>query len=188
MATSRPVLSILARSLGRPLEVRDDETVVDAIVVLGAPAAPGGALSAVCRERVDHAVALFRRGIAPVVLFTGGGTPETPPEAPIMADYARGLGLPEEAIRVESQSRNTGENAAMSASMLRAEGHRRVWVVSQPFHLRRARRLFRRAGLDASARPMSGSLQHQNPAVGLRWIAREYAAWLRLALRRAGLG
>ena len=54
-----------------------------------------------------------------------------------------------------------------------------VWIVTQPFHGRRARRCFRRAGLDARVWPIVDGIEEREPSRALRWIAREYAAWLR---------
>jgi uncharacterized SAM-binding protein YcdF (DUF218 family) len=56
-----------------------------------------------------------------------------------------------------------------------------VWLVSQPFHLRRAAFLFRKCGLEPLAWHLDDSLQYRWPRLGLRWIAREYAACARCA-------
>ena len=174
----------LAATLGRPLECGDALREVDAIVALGCPAAADGALSPLGEERVAHAVALFSGGLAPRLLFSGGGGRRAKaPEAVLMAARARELGVPADAVLTEVRSRNTWENARRSAQLLGELGCRRVWLVSQPFHLRRARRLFRLAGLEAFAAPMAASLQRREPRRALRWIGREYAAWLAMPIR-----
>lgn len=178
------LIHLLARAASWPLEVRDARSPVGALVVLGSPTRADGRLGSVGEERVREAVDHWRRGIAPLVVFTGAGAPGSPVEAPAMAQAARELGLPEEAIRVEARSRNTRENARFTAALLRAEGVSSVWIVSQPFHLRRARWLFRRAGLDAFARSYRGGVQDQRPRDALRWIGREYAALAAELMRR----
>ena len=83
--------------------------------------------------------------------------------------------LPRDPIRLPGGAGNT----------TRGEGVQRVWLVTQPFHGRRARGLFRRAGLDPRVWAIDDGLQHQHPARALRWIAREYAAWAGALARRS---
>ena len=66
------IAASLARLLGRPLEVTDTSGPADAIVILGAPLAPDGALSAILRERVAAGFALCRAGAAQIVCVTSG--------------------------------------------------------------------------------------------------------------------
>jgi uncharacterized SAM-binding protein YcdF (DUF218 family) len=174
----------MGRILGWPLEVRDGVEVADAIVVLGAPVRGDGTLSGVGEERIKTGVELWRRGFAPVLCISGGGpgriVPHHPREADAMAARARELGVPDAALRVERESLSTAENARHTASLLAAEGCRRVWLVTQPFHTRRARAWFRRAGLEALAWYPDDSIQYRLPRHGLRWVVTEYAAWLRM--------
>jgi uncharacterized SAM-binding protein YcdF (DUF218 family) len=157
----------------------------DAIVVVGAPLRSDGTLSDIAIERVRAGVALWQNGLAPILCFAGGGAgrlaPEQPREADVMAELARSLGVPDRALRIERESRSTAENARLAAALLRAEGCRRVWLVSQPFHTRRARLWFRRAGLEVVlAWYDPDSLQFRDPQRALVWIAREYVAWARM--------
>ena len=179
------IAASLARLLGRPLEVADTSGPADAIVILGAPLAPDGALSAILRERVAAGFALWRAGAAPIVCVTGGPSPRVRSlcEADVMAAELRDLGVPASALRVERASLTTADNARLVAEMLAPEGAKRVWVVTQPFHLRRARWLFRRAGFDALAWRIHAGIQDQDPAHALKWIAREYGAWLKALVR-----
>jgi uncharacterized SAM-binding protein YcdF (DUF218 family) len=172
----------LARWVAAPLEAADPPGTADAIVVLGAPLSPGGGLSPVVAERVAAAVALWRVGAAPLVCVTGGPSRGTT-EADAMALALREVGVPERALRVERAARSTFDNARLTAALLRPEGVRSVWLVSQPFHLRRARWLFRRAGFEPRAHRIDGGLQDDDAWRALRWSAREYAAWLRALAR-----
>ncbi len=166
------IVARLARLLGAPLEVADRAGVpADAIVVLGAP--PGRVLD----ERVAAGLALWRDGAAPRIAVTGAGA-----EAETMARVLRASGVPDDALIVEPTARTTAENAARIAELLGAGAT--VWLVSQPFHLRRARRLFRRAGLAPRCWRIPHGLQDQEPRRALRWIGREYASWAKTLLRR----
>jgi len=172
-----------ARILGAPLERAAAAGAADAIVVLGAPLAPDGRLSDVLRERVLAGHELWRAGLAPLVCVTGGPS-RGRTEAAAMAEALADLGVPADALRVEPEARTTAENATRVAALLAADGVRTVWLVTQPFHLRRACWLFERAGLAARGWRIDGGLQDRDPARALGWIAREYGAWARALLRR----
>lgn len=171
--------------LARPLTVKDREQPADAIVVLGTPLGPHHGLTDVGEERVRAGVKLWQRGLAPILCLSGGGpgylAPGRPREADVMAARARQLGVPASALRVERDSLSTADNARLSATLLTAEGCRRVWLVSQPFHTRRSRFWFRRAGLEALAWYDDDSVEFRHPRRAFVWIAREYVAWVRTA-------
>lgn len=161
---------------GSPAEPRD------AIVVLGAPLTPAGELTEVLAERVAAAVALYRAGGAPRVVASGGRTGRAPrAEAAALAEALAAAGVAE--VVVEDRSRTTAENARYCAELLAPLGVRSVWIVTQPFHARRAERLFRRAGLDARAWHIIDSVQYRDRRRALRWLAREYVAWGKLLVR-----
>jgi uncharacterized SAM-binding protein YcdF (DUF218 family) len=175
------------RWLGLPLWScacrEQDPGPADAIVVLGAPVGPDGRLGPVLEERVRAGVALWAAGRAPRLCLSGGlaqGARER--EAVAMARFARTLGVPGDALVVEDQSATTRENAFFVARALGTEA--RIWLVSQPFHLRRARMWFVRAGF-ADVRPwlIADSLQFREPGRGWRWVWREYLALARDGLR-----
>lgn len=181
---------MLARALARPLAPgRPDGAPepADAIVILGAPLRADGTLPPLTEERVRTGVELWRRGLAPVLCITGGHCPRghehTAAEAEGMARWVRAAGVPEPAIRVDRRARSTLENAARAAELLLPEGRRRVWLVTQPFHLRRALYLFRRAGFEPRGYLIEGGAQDLHPVKSLRWIVREYGSWAYLAAR-----
>jgi uncharacterized SAM-binding protein YcdF (DUF218 family) len=172
----------LARVLEVPLVVRDALEPLDAIVVLGAPL-KDDALSDVLAERVAAAAALYHGGGAPIVVATGGVTGRaTRAEAAVIAEALAARGVPPTAIVVEDRSRTTAENATCAAALLGAR--RRVWLVTQPFHARRARWLFRRAGFDPRVWHIADSIEYRDRRRALRWLSREYGAWARALLRR----
>jgi uncharacterized SAM-binding protein YcdF (DUF218 family) len=172
---------LLVRLLGWPLIVRGPEGPVDVIVVLGAPLRADGGMTDVLAERVAAGVALWRAGRAPRLCLTGGVTRGAArSEAEAMAAAARVAGVPSSAIVVEPEALTTHENARNVARLI---GPARVVIVTQPFHLRRARLWFRRYGLDARGDVIADSLQFRAPARGLRWIVREYFGLARDLLR-----
>jgi len=172
----------IASLLERPLVIREPFQPLDAIVVLGATLGPGGTLSSVLAERVAAAAALWRAGGGQLVIATGGFTAGAPrAEADAMVDGLRALGV--SGVIAERASRSTLENARLTRPILDARGARSLWIVTQPYHGRRAARLFRRAGFDAHVWHIADSLEYRDRRGAVRWLVREYAAWLRLLLR-----
>ena len=115
--------------------------------MLGCRLFAGGRPSERLRRRVRLGVGLYREGAAPLIVMSGGGTGPVG-EAAVMRDLAQEAGVPESALLLEPESRNTFENAANTARLLHEAGKSRVVLVSDRTHLPRAARLFRRAGLD----------------------------------------
>jgi uncharacterized SAM-binding protein YcdF (DUF218 family) len=158
---------------------------LDAIVVLGARLRPHGTLSDWLAERVAAAAALYHAGGAPLVVATGGTTGRAPrSEAAAMAEALIAAAVPEQAVLVEDASSTTDDNARLTAAMLAPRDARRVWLVTQPFHGRRAAVLFRRAGLEPQVWHIADSIQYRHRGRALRMIVREWAAWGKLLLRR----
>jgi len=173
------VIGLFARVLERPFHVADALEPADAIVVLGAPLGAGGALTAILEERAEAAAALHRAGASQLVIASGGITHGAPrAEADAIAEALRARGVPD--VIVEAQSRTTDENARCVAALLAPRNLRSVWLVTQPFHGRRAARLFRAAGLEPRVWHIADSLQYREPRRALRWLVREYAAWGKL--------
>ncbi|HVK78540.1 MAG TPA: YdcF family protein [Kofleriaceae bacterium] len=178
------MLDLITRALEAPLVVADplDDAPAAAIVVLGAPLARDGGLSAVVAERVAGGVALWQRGLAPRLIVTGGPTGARRAEAEVMAEAALAAGVPLDAIVVEPRARSTAENAREVARLVGPGAA--VWLVTQPFHGRRARWCFRRAGLTPRVWHLADSLQYRDRDRARRWLVREYAAWARAMVVR----
>lgn len=173
---------LVVRVLGRPLERRDRLDPADAIVVLGAPVRADGSLTDVVEERVQAGVALWRKGLAPLLCMTGGrgpGVVAEVSEAEAMARRARELGVPDAALLLEDASRNTSTNARNINRLLGSGRTARVIVVTQPFHSRRSVLWFRRMGFAAVACRIVDSVQFRQPRRGLRWVLKEYASLAR---------
>lgn len=135
-------------SAGAPLPPPIDGA-ADAIVVLGGGVQPDGSLPAVARRRVERAVELFERGVAPRLVLTGRcglnvrDVPVT--EAAAMAACAAGFGVPAEALLLEEDARDTLGNAYFTwARYLEPNGWTSIRVVTSDFHLSRAAWVFRK--------------------------------------------
>jgi uncharacterized SAM-binding protein YcdF (DUF218 family) len=150
-----------------------DET-FDAIVVCGCRVKPDGEPSPSLARRARYAAALYRRGLAPVLVTTGGVGTHPPSEARAAAAIARAEGVPEDAIVLEERSTSTEENAREAAKLVDA---RRVIVVTDAYHAFRAERVFRRYFDHAVAVGTAGS-----PSVRARGALREVTAVTAYAL------
>lgn len=140
---------------------KDEAAPADVICVFGA-AEYGGRPSPVLRARLDHALALYEHKIAPAIITLGGGEPgDTYSEGEVGQAYLMANGVPEKAIIAETQSRDTEEQAMRVVSIARANGYKRVVIVSDPTHLFRIRSICERAGL-----PVLTSPRPQIAAVG----------------------
>ena len=178
------MIRTLARVLERPLAIAPTAFEKrDAIVVLGAALRSGDRLTPVLRERVATAAMLFEAGAAPLIVVTGGLTTRVPrAEADVIADHLVAIGVPREQIVVENSSRTTRQNAENVAA-LHLPIHR-IWLITQPFHAKRAEHLFAANGFDAKTWHIIDSLQYRDHRRAVRWLVREYAAWLKVLLMR----
>jgi uncharacterized SAM-binding protein YcdF (DUF218 family) len=132
---------------------RDTAAPADAIVVLGA-AQYDGHPSPVLRARLDHAATLFRRGLAPLVIVTGGvGTGDTVSEAVVGRRYLVAAGLPESAVEAESAGRTSAASVRAAAHRVHERGGTRAVFVSDGFHLLRLGFLAHRLGLTPFGSP-----------------------------------
>ena len=131
----------------------DQAAAADVICVFGA-AQYGGKPSPVLRARLDHALALYEHGIAPVVLTLGGSAPgDSFSEGQVGRAYLMANGVPEKAIIAETESRSTDEQAHRVVVIARTNGYRRVVIVSDPTHLFRIREICARDGLAVLTSP-----------------------------------
>lgn len=130
---------------------------VDAIVVLGA-AQYDGSPSPVFRARLDHAIALWREGRAPLLVMTGGRREgDRWSEAAAARDYAFGQGIPIASIRMEDQGRSTLESLRAVATILRGEALASAVFVSDRSHMLRVMRMARDLGIEAYGSPTPDS-------------------------------
>lgn len=151
----------------------------DAVVVLGA-AVRGPRPSPVLEGRLEHALDLFRRGLAPRIVLTGGRGPGNPAsEAAVARDWLVARGVPRDRLLLDEVSRTTRQNLQEAARLLaprpaldEAPSRPSVLLVSDPLHLARSRLLARRAGLDAIPAPTPHT-RIRGAWVRLRFLVRE---------------
>jgi len=119
----------------------------DAIVVFGA-AEYAGHPSPVLRARLDHAFDLFRQGIAPVVIITGGAASDPHfSEGGVGRDYLKHRGIPERNLIAETQGSDTAQSAVRVAVIMRANGLHSCVAVSDAYHVFRIKRLLEHEGI-----------------------------------------
>ncbi len=99
------------------------------------------------------ALALYKRGIAPLIITLGGNGGDQYNEGAVGREYLMGKGVPEEAIIAETESRNTEESARRIAVIARANGLRRLVIVSDGTHLFRIHEICAAEGLDVATSP-----------------------------------
>jgi uncharacterized SAM-binding protein YcdF (DUF218 family) len=132
---------------------RDEARPADCIVVLGA-AEYSGHPSPVLRARLDHAYNLFHRGLAPIVITTGGygGDPRFS-EGGVGRGYLMGRGIPEKDIIAETQADNTDESVERVAAIMHTNGMRTCIAVSDGYHIFRIKKMLERQGFTVYGAP-----------------------------------
>ena len=125
----------------------------DVIVVFGA-AQYAGRPSPVYRARLDHAYELFEKGMAPVVITTGGaGQDPDFSEGGVGRDYLFRRGVPERALIAETQGSDTAQSALRVANIMHVNGMHRCIAVSDAYHVFRIRALLEREGVAVQVAP-----------------------------------
>ena len=166
-------LPIVASNLIAALEAQAGGVFVSAqgaraIVVLGsglrrdAPEYGSDTVNERSLVRLRYGATLARRLQLPVLIAGGVPLHASRSEADVMATIAeREFGV---AVRwKESESSDTADNASMSAQILKRAGIRRVVLVTQAFHMPRARQLFEAAGLEVIPAPTDFKGSHEGP-------------------------
>jgi len=153
----------------------DQTRPVDAIVVLGTTQY-NGRPSPTLRARLDRALAVYEGGYAPYVVVTGGkqeGDEFT--EAEASRDYLVERGVPDAAVLLEPQGRDSWQSMQGVAEILRARGLDRVLLVSDGFHLFRLKLMARDLGLEAYASAAVDSPIRRGGPAEFSYVLREAA-------------
>lgn len=157
---------------------RDDaqqskERLADAIIVLGA-AQYAGRPSPVLQARLDHALALYKRGLSPYIVLTGGrGDGDTQSEAGAGRRYLTQRGIPARALLWEDEGRTTFASMLHAADTLSRIDATTVLLVSDPFHMLRLSVLARLHGLTPKVSPTRTSPISRNPLLEFEYAVRE---------------
>jgi uncharacterized SAM-binding protein YcdF (DUF218 family) len=146
----------------------------DVILVLGA-AQYNGRPSPVLKARLDHALALYDRGLARRLVFTGGiGTGDTLSEAEVARRYALQHGVADSVILLERQGVTSAQSMGAAAALMHAYDLETALVVSDSYHMLRLELLARRAGIRPYRAPAPDApIDRATRATRLRYLFRE---------------
>jgi uncharacterized SAM-binding protein YcdF (DUF218 family) len=149
----------------------------DAIVVFGA-AEYSGRPSPVYRARLDHAFELFQRGIAPVVITTGGAAADPRfNEGGVGHDYLMHRGIPDSNLIAETQGSDTAQSAERIGVIMRTNHMHSCMAVSDAYHVFRIRKLLEHQGIQVYVSPRSDSRPH-SPWQRAEAVLREAVSYL----------
>jgi uncharacterized SAM-binding protein YcdF (DUF218 family) len=152
---------------------RSETPTSDAIVVLGA-AQYDGRPSPVLKARLDHAIALYERGVAPTIIMTGGQAPgDTVSEAVVSRRNAIRAGVPPAAILTERGGMTTVESMQSVSRLMRSRQMTTAVLVSDPFHMLRLKLLARQVGIEGYTSPTRTSPISRNQAQERKHLIRE---------------
>lgn len=131
----------------------DEARPADVIIIMGA-AEYRGKPSPVLRARLDHGLELYRRKLAPRILTTGGaGGDPVFTEGEVGRNYLVRNGVPSEAILLEDEGESTHHSIAVAAEIMRRLGLKSCIVVSDGYHIWRAKKMLEFRGLDVYGSP-----------------------------------
>lgn len=160
----------------------------DAILVMGA-AQYNGRPSEVYRARLEHALLMYERGYAPLVVLTGGKMPgDAYTEAESGAQYLIDRGVPASAIAWENQGRTTWESMQGVAPVLEGAGVESVLIVTDGFHLLRSELMARRLGFTAYGAAAPDSPIGPWSGAELSYVIRETGGIFAMLPELAGAG
>jgi uncharacterized SAM-binding protein YcdF (DUF218 family) len=146
------VYALIVRQSGK-----NEASPADAIVVFGA-AEYEGRPSPVYKARLDHAAKLYHRGLAPMVIATGGaGADLRFNEGAVGREYLKTLGIPDSQLIAETQGSDTAESARRVGNILRANHLRSCLAVSDAYHIFRIKQMLGREDIVVYGAPRPNS-------------------------------
>ena len=177
------VFGVLASRIYSFGNTRSDAS-ADAAIVLGAAVWSSG-VSPVFRERINHGIDLYRTGKVRKLIFTGGqGNPGEPTESAAARDYALQSGVPAQDILIEEKSHTTYENIQYAKQVADTHNIKRVLIVSDPLHMKRAVLMAQDVGLKADPSP-TPSTRYQSLKSQLGLLVHETYYYIGYLIRRS---
>ncbi len=164
---------------------KDETCRADAIVVLGAAVWDNGAPSPTLYERTRHGAGLFKQDLAQYLILTGGLGKNPPAEATVMRQLAVEWGIPADNIITENQATSTAESARLVAAIMEDKGLKSALLVSDGFHLPRAKLLFREHGIEVYGSPAVESPTSTIKSLKLYFTFRESIAIIACHIEKA---
>jgi uncharacterized SAM-binding protein YcdF (DUF218 family) len=150
--------ALVVQVMGIAAEIQRQSTIEeaqpsDAIIVLGA-AEYRGKPSPVLEARLNHALFLYLKGMAPRIITTGGaGGDPVFTEGSVGRTYLAGHGVPPEAIVVEREGGSTAQSVAAVVEIMRRMNLKSAIVVSDGYHIFRVKRMLESSGLKVYGSP-----------------------------------
>ena len=156
----------------------DDRPDSDAIVVLGS-AQYNGVPSSIFEARLEHAIALYEDGVAPMIVTVGGkATGDEFTEAEAGRDYLANAGIPADSLLAVPKGVDTLESMRAVSTAFDEHGWTSAVLVTDPWHAMRAERMAEDAGIEADSSPTRQGPAVETRATQFRYILRETAAYL----------
>jgi len=157
---------------------QDSRPASDAIVVLGT-AQYNGVPSSIFQARLEHAIALYEDGVAPVIVTVGGkAAGDQFSEAEAGQTYLAEQGVPDDALLAVPEGADTLESMRAVSTAFGEHGWTSAVIVTDPWHAMRAQRMAEDAGMEAESSPTRQGPAVQTRATQFRYILRETAAYL----------
>jgi uncharacterized SAM-binding protein YcdF (DUF218 family) len=137
---------------------KDEKSPSDVAIVLGA-AVWDGEVSPVYRERINHAITLYKDGFVDYIILTGGfGEGSYKSDSQVAKEYALSQGIPEERILTEEKSIITEENLEFSKEIMDENNLKTAIIVSDPLHMKRAMLMAKDYNITALSSPTTTSM------------------------------
>ena len=157
---------------------QDSKPPSDAIVVLGS-AQYNGVPSSIFEARLEHAIALYEDGVAPMIVTVGGkATGDEFTEAEAGRDYLANAGIPADSLLAVPEGVDTLESMRAVSTAFDEHGWTSAVLVTDPWHAMRAERMAEDAGIEADSSPTRQGPAVETRATQFRYILRETAAYL----------
>lgn len=163
------LLALVAAALICTIGMMNDVRPSDVAIVLGSKVEEDGTPSVHLRIRLDRTVDLYKAGMAPMIIVSGGPGVPAHPEPIVMRDYLIDHGVPASAILLDNTGINTAATARNAVPLMAEHGFNSVIVVSEYFHVPRTRLAFAQQGIQTVR---YASVGYPRPRDGLA-IARE---------------
>jgi uncharacterized SAM-binding protein YcdF (DUF218 family) len=178
-ALTAAVLLVVATALAIWWTARQDaRPSSDTIVVLGS-AQYNGVPSSIFQARLEHALDLYERGVAPVIVTVGGrAAGDEFTEAEAGREYLAAAGVPDDALLAVQEGVDTLESMRAVSAEFDGHGWHSAVLVTDPWHAMRAERMAEDTGLDASSSPTRQGPAVQTRTTQFKYILRETAAYL----------
>jgi uncharacterized SAM-binding protein YcdF (DUF218 family) len=149
------------------LSPQDSTSPSDAIVVVS-----GGQT----QTRAKHGVELYKKDLAPKIIFSGAALDDGPSNAKEMAALARRSGVPDDAIEIDEDAKTTYQNAVNTKRILEESEGKSIILVTSPYHQRRAYITFKKVLGDGYN--IENSSSYDNAWSKSAWWATPFGVWI----------